>query len=132
MKRSSTVRRLVGFVVAAAFLLSLAAPARAQLDPVTLGLIMGGFQLLSGAVGAVGAITIGANSDTKTGIALPYGTPCGVVDGVPQICWQPHAGGFEGSPDLPTGVKPSQAPASSPVDAPGAIQGPSQGEVQSQ
>jgi len=128
MKRSRTLRRLVGFVVAAAFLLSLAAPARAQLDPMTLSLIMGGFQLLSGAVSAVTAITIGANSDTKTGIALPYGTPCGIVDGVPQICWQPHAGGFEGSPDLPTGAKSSPAPALSPVDSPG----PSLVEAQSQ
>jgi hypothetical protein len=106
----------VSFVVAAAFLLSLAAPARAQLDPITLSLMMGGFQLITG---AISAISIGVGSDTKTGIALPYGTPCGVVDGVPQICWQPHAGGFEGSPDLPTGDKSAPASALSPVDSPG-------------
>jgi hypothetical protein len=121
----------VSFVVAAAFLLSLAAPARAQFDPMTLGLILGGFQLLTG---AVSAISIGVGSDTKTGIALPYGTPCGIVDGVPQICWQPHAGGFEGSPDLPTGAKSAPAPVLTPVDSPGPIQTPSQGpsQVQSQ
>ena len=127
MKRPGTLRRVVSFVVAAAVVLSLAAPARAQLDPITLSLIMGGFQLISG---AAAAITIGMGSDTKTGIALPYGTPCGIVDGVPQICWQPHAGGFEGSPDLPTGAK--SAPALSPVDSPGPSQtvnqAPSQGQ----
>ena len=122
MKRSRTLRRLASFVVAAAFLLTLAAPARAQLDPITLSLIMGGFQLISG---AAAAITIGMGSDTKTGIALPYGTPCGIVDGVPQICWQPHAGGFEGSPDLPTGAKSAPAPELHPVDSPGPSQAPS-------
>jgi hypothetical protein len=105
-------------VVAAAFLLSLAAPARAQFDPMTIGLIIGGVQLLTG---ALGAIAIGEGSDTKKGIAMPYGTPCGIVDGVPQICWQPHAGGFEGSPDLPTG-KSKPVPALDPVDSPGPIQ----------
>ena len=125
MKRPGTLRRLVGFAVGAALLLSLAAPARAQLDPITLGLMIGGFQLLTG---AVSAITIGVGSDTKTGIAQPYGTPCGIVDGVPQICWQPHAGGFEGSPDLPTGAKSASAPELHPVDSPG----PSQAEVQGQ
>ena len=121
MKRPGTLRRLVGFVVATALLLSLAGPARAQLDPITLSLIMGGFQLVSG---ALAAISIGMGSDTKTGIALPYGTPCGVVDGVPQICWQPHAGGFEGSPDLPTGAKSAEAPELHPVDSPGSGPGP--------
>jgi hypothetical protein len=119
----------VSFVVAAAFLLSLAAPARAQFDPLTLSLIIGGFQLLTG---AVSAITIGAGSDTKTGIALPYGTPCGIVDGVPQICWQPHAGGFEGSPDLPTGAKSAPALALTPVDSPGLSQAPNQAPSQAQ
>lgn len=127
MKRPGTLRRLVGFMIAAAFLLSLAAPARAQLDPITLSLIMGGFQLISG---AAAAITIGMGTDTKTGIALPYGTPCGIVDGLPQICWQPHAGGFEGSPDLPTGAK--SAPAVNPVDSSGPSQAPSQAQVQGQ
>ena len=123
MKRPSTLRRLVGFVVGAALLLSLAAPARAQLDPITLSLMIGGFQLITG---AITAITIGAGTDTKTGIALPYGTPCGIVDGVPQICWQPQAGGFEGSPDLPTGAKSALAPELHSVDSPGPIQAQSQ------
>jgi hypothetical protein len=122
MKRPRTLRRLVGFVVGAAFLLSLAAPARAQLDPITMSLMIGGFQLITG---AVSAIAIGVGSDTKTGIALPYGTPCGIVDGVPQICWQPHAGGFEGSPDLPTGAKSAPVPELGPVDSPGPSQAPS-------
>lgn len=132
MKRSRTVRRLVGFVVAAAFLLSLAAPARAQFDPMTLSLILGGFQLITGAVSAITIGSIGAGSDSKTGISLPYGTPCGIVDGVPQICWQPHAGGFEGSPDLPTGNKSSPAPTPSlDLDiSPGASRSPAQTDVQ--
>jgi hypothetical protein len=107
-------------VVGAAFLLSLAAPARAQFDPMTLSLILGGIQLLSGAISAITIGSIAAGNDSKTGIALPYGTPCGIVDGVPQICWQPHAGGFEGSPDLPTGKsKPVPAPVLNPADSPG-------------
>src|SRR5438034_9804134 len=109
MKRSSALRRLIGLVVGGALLLSVASPARAQFDPLTLSLIMGGFQLLTG---AISMISIGMAADAKNGIAMPYGTPCGMVDGVPQICWQPHAGGFEGSPDLPTGAK--SAPAKSP------------------
>jgi hypothetical protein len=119
----------VSLVVAVAVVLSLAAPARAQLDPITLSLILGGFQLLTG---AVSAIAIGVGSDTKTGIALPYGTPCGIVEGVPQICWQPHAGGFEGSPDLPTGAKSAPAPALTPVDSPGLSQAPNQAPSQAQ
>lgn len=115
MKRPDTLRRLAGFVAGAALLLSLAAPARAQVDPITLSLILGGFQLVGG---AISAITIGVGADSKTGIALPYGTPCGIVDGVPQICWQPHAGGFEGSPDLPTGAASAPASALRPVDSP--------------
>jgi hypothetical protein len=122
MKRPGTLRRLVGFVVGAALLLSLAAPARAQLDPMTLSLMIGGFQLITG---AISAIAIGQGTDTSTGIARPYGTPCGVVDGVPQICWQPHAGGFEGSPDLPTGAKSAPAPELGPADSPGPSQAPS-------
>jgi hypothetical protein len=110
MKRSDALRRLVGLVVGAALLLSVAAPARAQFDPMTMSLILGGFQLLTG---AISMMSIGmASTPSRTGIGLPYGTPCGMVDGVPQICWQPHAGGFEGSPDLPTGAK--SAPAKSP------------------
>jgi hypothetical protein len=108
MKRPGIVRRLVGLLVGTALVLSLAAPARAQFDPMTLSLIMGGFQLLTGVATAIG---LGMSQDNKQqGIAMPYGTPCGMVDGVPQICWQPHAGGFEGSPDLPTGAKPFSAP----------------------
>jgi hypothetical protein len=68
MKRPGILRRLVGFVVGAVFLLSMAAPARAQLDPFTLSLMMGAAQLIGG---AAAAITIGMGSDTKTGIALP-------------------------------------------------------------
>jgi len=109
MKRPGALRRLVGLVVGAALLLSVAAPARAQFDPMTLSLILGGFQLITG---AISMMSIGASMNTNKGIAMPYGTPCGIVDGVPQICWQPHAGGFEGSPDLPTGAK--SAPAKSP------------------
>jgi hypothetical protein len=115
MKRTGALRRLVGFVVGAALLLSVAAPARAQFDPMTLSLILGGFQLLTG---AISMMSIGVASDTRTGIALPYGTPCGMVDGVPQICWQPHAGGFEGSPDLPTGAKSSPAQSAQPLATP--------------
>jgi len=121
MKRPRTLRRLAGVVAGTALLLSLAAPARAQLDPMTLSLMIGGFQLLTG---AISAITIGASTDTSTGIARPYGTPCGIVDGVPQICWQPHAGGFEGSPDLPTGAKSSPVPELGPVGTPGPSQAP--------
>jgi hypothetical protein len=147
MKRSCALRRLVGLVVGAAFLLSVAAPARAQFDPMTLSLILGGFQLLTG---AISMMSIGASMNTNKGIAMPYGTPCGIVDGVPQICWQPHAGGFEGSPDLPTGAKSAPAksaepfasgtptlslgvassPASSPVDGPAESLPPSEAQGQ--
>src|SRR3989304_2238117 len=116
MKRPGTLRRLVGFVVGTALLLSLAAPARAQFDPLTLSLIMGGFQLVSG---AIAAISIGVGRDTKTGIPLPYGPPCGRGAGVPQLCGPPPAGGFEGSPDLPTGAESAPAPELHPVDSPG-------------
>lgn len=108
MKRPGIVRRSVGLLVGTALILSLAAPARAQFDPITLSLIMGGVQLITGVAAAV---TLGMGQDNKQqGVAMPYGTPCGMVDGVPQICWQPHNGGFEGSPDLPTGAKPFTAP----------------------
>jgi hypothetical protein len=91
--------------------------------------MMGGFQIITG---AITAITIGVGSDTKTGIALPYGTPCGIVDGVPQICWQPHAGGFEGSPDLPTGAKSAPGPELGLVDSPGPSQARSPAQAQGQ
>lgn len=119
----------MSLAVAAAFLLSMAAPAHAQLDPITMSLMMGAAQLIGG---ALAAITIGAGSDTKTGIALPYGTPCGIVDGVPQICWQPHAGGFEGSPDLPTGAKSAPAATLQPLESPAPSEVPSQAPMQGQ
>jgi hypothetical protein len=147
MKRPGILRRLVGLVVGVALVLSLAAPARAQFDPMTISLIIGGFQLLTT---AISAIAIGVNTDTSKGIAMPYGTPCGIVDGVPQICWQPHAGGFEGSPDLPTGAKsapvkslqppaspatglslslvPSAAPSEAPSEAPSISPSEAQGQ----
>jgi hypothetical protein len=127
MKRPGTLRRLAGLVVGATLLLSLAAPARAQFDPMTLSLMIGGFQLLTG---AIGAITIGASTDTRTGIAQPYGTPCGIVDGVPQICWQPHAGGFEGSPDLPTGATSVSTPAPQLLESPAQDRDPGQTQGQ--
>ncbi|HYB43696.1 MAG TPA: hypothetical protein VEL75_18100 [Candidatus Methylomirabilis sp.] len=117
MRRAGTLRRLTGFLTGLALLLALATPARAQFDPMTMSLILGGFQLITG---AVSAITIGAGMNKNPGIAMPYGTPCGVVDGTPQICWDPHGGGFEGSPDLPTGAKnaPVNEPVASPAPAP--------------
>ena len=119
--------------------MSLASPARAQFDPITLSLIMGGVQLLSG---VAAALTLGAHVDGRgNGIAMPNGTPCGLEDGVPQICWAPHNGGFEGSPDLPTGykpfTKPQQAPPTPTMElelkplepaAKEATQGPAQGQ----
>jgi hypothetical protein len=108
MKRSGFVRRMVGLLTGTLLVLSLTAPARAQFDPVTLSLIMGGFQLIMGVATAVG---LGVSQDMKQqAIGTPWGMPCGEVDGVPQICWQPNAGGFEGSPDLPTGSKPFSTP----------------------
>ena len=115
MKLPGILRGLVGFMVGVAFVFSLAAPARAQFDPMTISLIIGGIQLLTG---AISAIAIGESTDTRKGIAMPYGTPCGIVDGVPQICWQPHAGGFEGSPDLPTGAKSAPASVAQPLASP--------------
>ena len=115
MKLPGILRGLVGFMVGVAFVFSLAAPARAQFDPMTISLIIGGIQLLTG---AISAIAIGESTDTRKGIAMPYGTPCGIVDGVPQICWQPHAGGFEGSPDLPTGAKSAPASVPQPLASP--------------
>jgi hypothetical protein len=130
MNRPGTLRRLVGVAVAAALVLSLAAPARAQFDPLTLSLMMGGIQLLTGAIGVATTMGIGAGSENKPGISMPYGTPCGVVDGVPQICWQPHAGGFEGSPDLPTGAAPAPGPALHPAESPGPSLDPNQAQGQ--
>lgn len=116
MKRPGLIRRSVGLLVGAALVVSLATPARAQFDPITLSLIMGGVQLLSG---VAAAITLGMGQDGKQqGVAMPNGTPCGLEDGVPQICWAPHNGGFEGSPDLPTGYKPFTAPKLAPPPVP--------------
>ena len=113
MRRPAFPRRLVGLLVGTTLLLSLAAPARAQFDPITMSLIMGGIQL---ATGVAAAISLGIGMDgNKQGIAMPNGTPCGLQDGIPQICWQPHNGGFEGSPDLPTGAKPFTRPSPPPA-----------------
>ena len=113
MRRPGFLRRLVGLLVGTTLLLSLAAPARAQFDPITLSLIMGGIQLVTG---VAAAISLGASQDgKKQGIAMPNGTPCGLQDGVPQICWSPYGGGFEGSADLPTGAKPFTAPPPPPA-----------------
>ena len=113
MRRPSLLRRLVGLLVGATLLLSLAAPARAQFDPVTMSLMLGALQLASGVAAAIG---LGIAQDgNKQGIAMPNGVPCGLQDGVPQICWQPHNGGFEGSPDLPTGAKPFTRPPAAPA-----------------
>jgi hypothetical protein len=113
MRRPGFLRRLVGLLVGTTLLLSLAAPARAQFDPVTMSLMMGAIQLVGGVVAAIG---LGMAQDgNKQGIAMPNGVPCGLQDGVPQICWQPHGGGFEGSPDLPTGAKPFTRPPPQPA-----------------
>src|SRR5262245_20642273 len=114
MSRHGLVRRAVGLLVATVLSFSVATPARAQFDPITMSLIMGAVQLAAG-IGA--AITLGMGQDGKQrgGVAMPYGTPCGIQDGVPQICWQPNAGGFEGSPDLPTGSKPFTTPRPAPA-----------------
>ena len=111
-RRPGLMRRSVGLLAGTALILSEATPARAQFDPITLSLIMGGVQLLTG---VAAAISLGAHVDGKgKGIAMPNGTPCGIEDGVPQICWAPHNGGFEGSPDLPTGYKPFTKPQQAP------------------
>src|SRR5215467_10327682 len=113
MRRPGFLRRLVSLLVGTTLLLSLAAPARAQFDPVTMSLMMGALQLATGVAAAIG---LGMAQDgNKQGIAMPNGVPCGLQDGVPQICWQPHNGGFEGSPDLPTGAKPFTRPPAAPA-----------------
>ena len=113
MRRPGFLRRLVSLLVGTTLLLSLAAPARAQFDPVTMSMMMGALQLVGGVVAAIG---LGMAQDgNKQGIAMPNGVPCGLQDGVPQICWQPYGGGFEGSPDLPTGAKPFTPPPPKPA-----------------
>ena len=103
--RTTLVSRLVTFVVAGALVLSLAAPARAQIDPMTLSLIISGAQLLLGAVSTL--VTAGAYEAEKKRGPVPMGLPCGAIDGVPQMCWQNSSGGYEG-----TDVLPYSAPAS--------------------
>src|SRR5215467_2804714 len=78
------LRRLVSFLVGTTLLLSLAAPARAQFDPVTMSLMMGALQLVGGVAAAIG---LGMAQDgNKQGIAMPNGVPCGLQDGVRPIC----------------------------------------------
>src|SRR5262249_29989807 len=79
MRRPGCLRRLVGLLVGTALLLSLAAPARAQFDPVTMSLMLGALQLASGVAAAIG---LGIAQDgNKQGIAMPNGVPCGLQDG---------------------------------------------------
>ena len=116
MRRPDLGRRVVSLVVGAGLLLSVATPARAQFDPITMSLLIGAVQLAAG-IGA--AITMGMQQDgNKKTIPNAYGTPCGIQDGVPQVCWSPYNGGFEGSPDLPTGAKPFTAPKPAPPPIP--------------
>jgi hypothetical protein len=97
--RARLVSRLVTFVAAGALVLSLAAPARAQIDPMTLSLIISGAQLLMGVVSTV--VVGGAYESGKSTGPVPLGTPCGVQDGIPQICWTLPGGGYEGTDVLP-------------------------------
>jgi hypothetical protein len=103
--RARVVSRLVSLLVAGALVLSLAAPARAQVDPMTLSLIISGAQLLLGAVTSL--VVAGSYEAEKKRGPVPMGLPCGAVDGVPQMCWQNSSGGYEG-----TDVLPYSAPAS--------------------
>jgi hypothetical protein len=97
--RARLVSRLVSFAVAGALVLSLAVPARAQIDPMTLSLIISGAQLL---MGVVSTVVVGAAYESgKSRGPVPLGTPCGVQDGVPQICWTQPGGGYEGTDVLP-------------------------------
>ena len=41
---------------------------------------------------------------------MPLGTPCGVQDGVPQICWTQQGGGYEGTDVLPYSAPAPVAP----------------------
>jgi hypothetical protein len=106
--RARLVSRLVSFVVAGALVLSLAAPARAQIDPMTLSLIISGAQLLMGVVSTV--VVGGAYESGKSRGPVPLGTPCGVLDGVPQICWTQPGGGYEGTDVLPYSAPSPVAP----------------------
>ena len=76
--RARLVSRLVTFVVAGALVLSLSAPARAQIDPMTLSLIISGAQLLMGVVSTV--VVGGSYEAGKRSGPVPLGTPCGVQE----------------------------------------------------
>jgi len=106
--RTRLVSRLVSLLVAGALVLSLTAPARAQIDPMTLSLIISGAQLLLGVVNT--AIVGGAYESGKRSGPVPLGTPCGVVDGMPQICWTLPGGGYEGTDELPYSAPSPPAP----------------------
>ncbi len=106
--RARLVSRLVSLLVAGALVLSLAAPARAQVDPMTLSLIISGAQLLLGAVSTL--VTAGAYEAEKKRGPVPMGLPCGAVDGVPQMCWQNSSGGYEGTDVLPYSAPASATP----------------------
>ena len=106
--RATLVSRLVTFVVAGALVLSLAAPARAQIDPMTLSLIISGAQLLMGVVSTM--VVGGAYESGKNRGPVPLGTPCGVLDGIPQICWTQPGGGYEGTDVLPYSAPSPVAP----------------------
>jgi hypothetical protein len=106
--RATLVSRLVSFVVAGALVLSLAAPARAQIDPMTLSLIISGAQLLLGVVSTM--VVGGAYESGKNRGPVPLGTPCGVLDGIPQICWTQPGGGYEGTDVLPYSAPSPVAP----------------------
>lgn len=106
--RARLVSRLVSLLVAGALVLSLAAPARAQIDPMTLSLIISGAQLLLGAVTSL--VAVGAYEAEKRRGPVPMGMPCGAVDGVPQMCWQNSSGGYEGTDVLPYSAPASAAP----------------------
>src|SRR5262249_25577696 len=113
MRRPGFLRRLVGLLVGTALLLSLAAPARAQFDPVTMSLMLGALQLASGVAAAIG---LGIAQDgNKQGIAMPNGVPCGLQDGAPQFCGHPPRGGSGGPPARPRGPRPSTRPPAPPA-----------------
>jgi hypothetical protein len=102
------VSRLVSFVIAGALVLSLAVPARAQIDPMTLSLIISGAQLL---MGVVSTVVVGAAYESgKSRGPVPLGTPCGMIEGVPQICWTQPGGGYEGTDVLPYSAPSPVAP----------------------
>jgi hypothetical protein len=100
--------RLVSLLVAGILVLSLAAPAHAQMDPFTLSLIISGAQLLLGVVTSL-AVTSSYELQRNRG-PVPLGLPCGMVDGVPQMCWQNSSGSYEGSDVLPYSAPTSNTP----------------------